>query len=75
MKSPIDEYVIEKVKAKRLERGLSQSYLANELNVSVGFIGMVESPKYPNHYNLKHLNKLALILGCSPQDFIPVKPL
>jgi hypothetical protein len=43
--------------------------------MSVGFIGKVESMKYLSHYNLKHLNQLAKILGCSPQDFLPKKPL
>ncbi|MGN7721762.1 helix-turn-helix domain-containing protein [Chitinophaga sp. 22620] len=75
MKSKIDQYVINKVKEKRLERNLSQAELAFELNMSVGFIGKVESSKYPSHYNIKHLNQLAKILECSPQDFLPKKPL
>ena len=73
MKSPIDLYVIEQVKAFRKERGLSQAELAFELGVSIGFIGQVESPRYPAHYNLKHLNELARILKCSPKDFLPKK--
>ncbi|MFN8288718.1 MAG: helix-turn-helix transcriptional regulator [Chitinophagaceae bacterium] len=73
MKSPIDLYVIEQVKAFREERGLSQAELAFELGVSIGFIGQVESPRYPAHYNLKHLNELARILKCSPKDFLPKK--
>jgi len=75
MKTKIDLYVIEKVKEKRLENNLSQAELAYELNMSVGFIGKVESPKYPTHYNIKHLNDLAKILKCSPQDFLPKKPI
>ncbi|ODT34968.1 MAG: transcriptional regulator [Sphingobacteriales bacterium 41-5] len=75
MKTEIDLFVIQKVKERRIENGLSQADLAFELNVSVGFIGKVESPKYPTHYNLNHLNKLAKILKCSPQDFLPKKPL
>lgn len=71
----IEVYVINKVKEKRLEKNLSQADLANELNMSVGFIGKVESSKYPSHYNIKHLNQLAKILDCSPQDFLPKKPL
>lgn len=74
-RSKIDTYVIERVKAKRLERGLSQADLANELGMSVGFIGKVESPNYPSHYNIKHLNDLARVLKCSPQDFLPKKAL
>ena len=75
MKTKIDLYVIAKVKERRLEKNISQAELANELGMSVGFIGKVESPKYPSHYNIKHLNQLAKILDCSPQEFLPKKPL
>jgi transcriptional regulator with XRE-family HTH domain len=75
MKSKIDLYVINKVREKRLEKDLSQAELAYELGMSVGFIGKVESSKYPSHYNIKHLNQLSKILDCSPQDFLPKKPL
>jgi transcriptional regulator with XRE-family HTH domain len=75
VKSKIDIYVIERVKEKRIEKNLSQADLAYELEMSVGFIGMVESSKYNTHYNLKHINDLAKILKCSPQDFLPKKPI
>lgn len=75
MKSKIDIYVIDRVKEKRLEKNLSQADLAYELGMSVGFIGKVESHKYTTHYNLKHLNDLAKILMCSPQDFLPKRPI
>lgn len=75
MKSKIDQYVISRVKDKRIESNLSQADLAYELGMSVGFIGKVESTKYSSHYNLKHLNDLAKILKCSPQDFLPKRPL
>ena len=75
MKSKIDQFVINKVKERRLEKNISQADLAFELGMSVGFIGKVESSKYTSHYNIKHLNQLAKILECSPQDFLPKKPL
>jgi len=75
LKSKIDNYVIDRVKEKRIEKGLSQADLAFELGMSVGFIGKVESSRYASHYNLKHLNDLARILKCSPQDFLPRKVL
>lgn len=75
MKTKIDQYVVDKVKEKRLEKNLSQADLAYELDMSVGFIGKVESNKYPTHYNIRHLNELAKILKCSPQDFLPKKPI
>ena len=71
----VDKYVIEKVREKRLEKGLSQSQLAFELNLSTGFIAMVESGKYRHKYNIHHLNEIARILECSPKDFMPTKPL
>jgi transcriptional regulator with XRE-family HTH domain len=75
VKSKIDTYVIARVREKRIEKELSQADLAYELGVSVGFIGKAESSKYPTHYNIKHLNDLARILKCSPQDFLPKKSL
>jgi transcriptional regulator with XRE-family HTH domain len=73
--SQIDLYVIEKVKERRIKLGKSQADLAHDLNVSESFIGQVESPKYPAHYNIRHLNELARILGCSIHDFLPSKPI
>jgi transcriptional regulator with XRE-family HTH domain len=75
MKSKIDLYVINQVREKRVEKNLSQADLAYELGMSVGFIGKAESRKYSSHYNVKHLNSLAKILKCSPQDFLPKKPI
>lgn len=75
LKSDIEAYVINKVREKREALNLSQSELAAELNVSNGFIGQVESSKYPAKYNLNHLNKLAIIFKCSVKDFIPDSPL
>jgi len=70
-KSKIDLYVIERVKRLRIEKELSQAQLAHLLDISVGYIGHVESPKFPAKYNLSHINKLAKIFKCSPKDFLP----
>lgn len=75
MKSQIDLYVIDKVREKRVELGISQVKLASKLKMSVGFIGKVESDNYESHYNVKHLNELAKILECSSRDFFPIEPL
>ena len=71
----IEKYVIDKVKERRLELGISQADLAHSLDVSEGFIGNIENPNYPEKYNLRHLNELARILKCSPKDFLPDKAL
>lgn len=39
MKTPIELYVINRVKALRIEKGISQAELAFMINVSSGFIG------------------------------------
>lgn len=75
MKSPIDIYIIDAIRKKRMEQHVSQAMLASFINVSRGFIGMAESPKYDIKYNLRHLNEIAKFLGCSPRDFLPEKPL
>ena len=74
-KSEIDSFVISKVKEKRVAQNISQSELATHLNVSDGFIGMVESPRYPYKYSVAQLNRLAITLGCSIKDFFPDKPI
>ena len=71
LKSDIENFVINKVREKREQASLSQSQLAEEIGVSNGFIGQVESPKFPAKYNLNHINKLAVVFKCSPKDFFP----
>lgn len=75
MISKVDKYVIEKVREKRHQKGLSQSQLAFELDMATSFIAMIESGKYDKKYNVQHLNEIAKILECSPKDFQPAKPL
>lgn len=67
----IEQYVIDKVREKRIKKGYSQAKLANMLNVSIGFIGNVENPRQRAKYNLDHLNKLAKIFECPISDFLP----
>ena len=73
--SNIELYVISKVKELRLKHNLSQSDLAFELEVTNGFIGQIETPIHPAKYNLNHLNKLVIVLNCSPKEFLPERPL
>jgi transcriptional regulator with XRE-family HTH domain len=76
MREPIDIYVIEKVKEKRLERKLSQEELSIAAGFkSNGFVGQIESFKYSKRYNIQHINKFSIIFGCSPRDFLPEYPL
>lgn len=70
----IEQYVIDTVRKIRMEKGISQKDLAYMMNLSIGFIGDVESPKSRAKYNISHLNKLADVLECSPKDFLPDVP-
>jgi transcriptional regulator with XRE-family HTH domain len=67
----IEQYVVDIVRAKRMEKGWSQKELAYQLDVSIGFIGDIENPKYRAKFNLNHINELAKIFECSPKDFLP----
>ncbi|MEJ7694243.1 helix-turn-helix transcriptional regulator [Daejeonella sp.] len=73
-RTEIEMFLIDKVKEKRLKAGLSQAQLARELDLSVGFIGNVESPNHRAKYNLNHINELAKIFNCNFGDFFPEKP-
>lgn len=74
-KHKVDWFIVNRVRAMRTELGLTQTDIAVQLNLSVGFIGHVESPKFPAKYNTLHLNELAKLFKCSPRDFMPEKPL
>lgn len=71
----IEQYVIGKVREKRVKAGISQVVLSNLIDASDKFVGNVESGKSKHKYNLNHLNKLAFVLECSVKDFIPDQPL
>lgn len=73
--SEIDQFVIDKVKEYRINHHLSQKELSIQMGFSEGFCGHVENPKRRDKYNLTHLNILAEIFSCSPQDFLPERPL
>lgn len=67
----IEDYVIQKVKKIRLERGLSQQAFADHINLSQGFIRDCESPHKRAKYNLNHLNEIAKVFNIKFSDFFP----
>jgi transcriptional regulator with XRE-family HTH domain len=73
-KTKFEQFVINKVREKRLEMNLSQDDVALMLDLSRGYIGQVESLNHPAKYNMNHINQLAKELKCSPKDFFPDKP-
>ncbi len=74
-KTNIEQYVINKIKEIRIDKGFSQEDIASALDTSRGFIGQIESPNHATKYNLNHLNILARELKCSPKDFFPENPI
>lgn len=73
--SPIEQFIIDKVRDMRKELGLSQRDIAYQLDIDQSFLAAVESPKGRAKYNINHLNELAKIFKCSPRDFLPENPL
>jgi transcriptional regulator with XRE-family HTH domain len=73
--SVIEQFVIDKVRQIRKEKGISQRDLAAYTDLSIGFIGDVESTRSRAKYNLNHINEIARVFECSPGDLLPLKPL
>ena len=73
MLTPIEQFVIEKVRQIRNQKNISQAELAFAIGVSIGFIGKVERLKYNTKYNLNHLNSIAKALQISPQELLPIQ--
>ncbi len=71
MEKKIDQFVIDKVREMRQEKGISQAELADRIDVSRGFIGAVENPHQRAKYNLNILNEIAKVMDCSIRDFFP----
>lgn len=69
MRTEFDLYVIDRVRKRREELGLSQEALSYTLGYSSTFISIRESGT--KKYNVDHLNKLAKALKCSPREFLP----
>ncbi len=73
--SPIEQYVIDKVRDMRIKAGLTQAVLSVAMDLNPRFVGSVERVKTDDKYNINHLNKLAIIFECSIKDFFPEKPI
>ena len=51
----IEDFVIQRVKQLRIEKGMSQRVFADNINLSQGFIRDCESPHKRAKYNINHL--------------------
>lgn len=74
LKSPINQHVIDVVRAKRKVLKLSQTKLAIAVGFTESFVGYCENPNRPEKYNLDHINTLAAFFKCSVKDFFPDEP-
>ena len=81
MKTPIEQYVIDKVREKRLAQKMSQATLAyclrefaDAINLSAGYVGDIEAGRKGAKYNLNHINELSIIFNCPFSDFFPSTP-
>ena len=68
--SNIEQFVIDRVRDSRFKLKISQTSLAQLLDVSDGFIGNVESPNHRAKYNLNHLNELVRIFESTSMDIL-----
>jgi len=78
MRSAIDQYIIDKVRERRIKKKVSQQKLAYYLGFeSISYVGAIESMNRERSecYNCKHLNEIAKILECSSKDFWPDIPI
>lgn len=71
MLTKIEQYVIDKVRDKRNQLGLTQVDLAIKSGYSSGFIATVEAGKKDKKYNLNNLLAFAKAMKCSPRIFLP----
>lgn len=72
---PIEAYINNRVKALRLDKGISQQAFGDNLNLSQSFIRDCENPYRETKYNLRHLNEIVKVFGCSFSYFFPDKAL
>lgn len=73
-KTDFEIAVINQVRKVRKSKGYTQDDLAMFLDLTRGFIGQIESPKFASKYNINHLGILAREMNCSPKDLMPEEP-
>jgi transcriptional regulator with XRE-family HTH domain len=76
MRTELDQYIIDRIREKRIAIRMSQEVLAEKMGFrSNAFIAAAESPKSTKKYNPVHMNKAALIFACSLWDLLPKDPI
>jgi len=71
----IEQYIIDQVREKRKEVGLSQIELSQKLGMSDSFVSHVETPSRRAKYNINHLTAFVNVCKGDHREFWPEKPL
>lgn len=76
MRTLLDQYVIDKIREKRIALKLTQEALSIKLGFkSNGFVAAAESLRSSKKYNPIHINNAAIIFNCTLWDLIPQYPI
>ena len=76
MRTELDQYIINRIREKRVAIEMSQEALSEKLGFkSNSFVAAAESPRSSKKYNPIHINKAAIIFNCSLWEFIPQYPI
>ncbi|PZP40509.1 MAG: hypothetical protein DI598_19315 [Pseudopedobacter saltans] len=76
MRDPLEQYVIDRIREKRIKLKISQMKLAHAFEYeSVSYIGAIESmnPKRTETYNIKQIHIIANLFKCAVSDFFPAQ--
>ncbi len=63
------ETVLKKIIIKRVEKNLSQGYMASQLKITQGYYSKIENGK--NEVSVKKLVEIAAILKVEPTELFP----
>ncbi|MBW8683546.1 hypothetical protein [Chitinophaga rhizophila] len=74
-KTPIDQFIIDKVKEIREKQDVSQEKLSVGAGYYKTLVANAERLERPEKYNIYHLNSFAKILKCSIKEFFPDEPM
>ncbi len=67
------ETVLKKIIIKRVEKNLSQGYMAKQLNITQGYYSKIENGK--NELTLKKIFEIADILKIEPAELFATQPI
>jgi len=71
--SQLDFLLIERVKALRIGKNMTQLQLTQKMKLADGFVSKVETYTERAKYNIRHIYLLASALNCNIQDILPIE--